>query len=93
MASGSALEHTQDKDATLASLGEEHGTMDHQDTEGEGGHGVCRSTSSVHHKDDEGKEYRTPPCTRRNAVDSDSLQCLESLEAYDRLASYLGFSL
>lgn len=100
LASGSALEcthHVQtplDKDPSLASLGEEkHGTMDHQDTEGERGHGVCRSTSSVDHEDDEGNEYRSPPSTRRNTVDSDSLQCLESLQAYDRLASYLGFSL
>ena len=100
LASGSALEcthHVQtplDKDPSLASLGEEkHGTMDHQDTEGERGHGVCTSTSSVDHEDDEGNEYRSPPSTRRNTVDSDSLQCLESLQAYDRLASYLGFSL
>ena len=120
LASGSALERTHsvqtpvDKDASLASLGEEdHGTMYHEDAEGERGcgtidaprtstvdqedegereHGACRSieislTSAVNQEDD--KHYGTvdaPSSTRGSTVDSDSLQCLESLQAYDRLA-------
>ena len=116
LANGSALERAHsvrtpvDKDASLASLGEEdHGTMDHEGAEGERGcgtidasrtstgereHGACRSieislTSAVDQEDDE--HYGTvdaPSSTRGSTVDSDSLQCLESLQAYDRLASY-----
>ena len=126
LASWSALERTHsvqtpvDKDASLASLGEEdYGTMDHRDAEGERGcgtidaprtstvdhrdtegereHGACRSieislTSAVDQEDDEGNDHYgtvdAPSSTHGNMVDSDSLQCLESLQEYDRLASY-----
>ena len=96
LASGSALERTHsvqtpvDKDASLASLGEEdHGTMDHEDAKGERRCGTIDApqTSTVDQEDD--KHYGTvdaPSSTRGSTVDSDSLQCLESLQAYDRLA-------
>ena len=72
-------------------------TVEEEDAKGEREHGVCRSieislTSTVDQEDGEGNEHYgtmdVPSSTHGSTVDSDSLHCLEALQAYDRLASY-----